>query len=182
MKHMIIDIETLGLREELPQGLLPEVTHVGAVIFDPATGEITEEMEWFPVVGNGTMSWNTTAFWIDQIRKGAEPRWLDRRAGGALDELRYICTGILTAWNRNRCETIWGNDPEMDLSPIECWMRSVGVSLPWNYFQRQDLRTLRNSLGLRSHKHPGLHDALADAKAEAVFVADMLRKLKGVAA
>jgi hypothetical protein len=70
----------------------------------------------------------------------------------------------------------------MDLSPIEVWMRTLDLRRPWDYFERQDLRTLRNSLRLKAPKHEGHHSAIADAKAEAEFASRMLKALKGVAA
>jgi hypothetical protein len=182
MKHMLIDIETLGLREDLPPGVLPEVTEVGVVIFDPDSGEVTEEYSFFPDPDNGQCSWNTLGWWIEQIRNGHPAPWHARRAAKATDTLAHVCQMIITAWNRNGCKAVWGNDPEMDLAPLEVWMRNAGLNRPWSYFERQDVRTLRNVLGLRAPKHAGQHIAIEDAKAEAAFVSRMLKALEGVAA
>jgi len=182
MKHMLIDLETLGLREELPPGVMPEVVEVGVVIFDPDSGKITEEFSFFPEPDNGQCSSATVCWWIDLIRAGHPAVWHARRQAKATDTLKHICMSIIAAWNRNDCQAVWGNDPEMDLSPIEVWMRSLMLRRPWNYFQRQDLRTLRNSLRLKAPKHEGHHSAIADAKAEAEFASRMLKALKGVAA
>jgi hypothetical protein len=168
--HAIFDIETLGLREELERGQLPEVVEIGLVFFDAETFEQLDSRIWYPEVGNGTMSYGTVAWWIKQILEtGKAPAWYVWRAGGNTYLVDRVLDDIVVAFSNWKPVKVWGNDPEMDLTPIEEWFKCKGRNVPWKYYQRMDVRTVKDWAGVRPEKS-ATHDSVEDCVREVAIL------------
>jgi hypothetical protein len=163
--HAIFDLETLGLREELERGQLPEIVEIGVVFFDSDTFEQVDSRLWYPEVGNGAMSYGTVAWWIKQILEtGKAPAWYVWRAGGNTHLVDRVLDDIVVAFSNWKPVKVWGNDPEMDLTPIEEWFKCKGRNVPWKFYQRMDVRT-----GVRPEKS-ATHDSVEDCVREVAIL------------
>ena len=168
--HAIFDLETLGLREELERGQLPEVVEIGLVFFDAETFEQLDSRIWYPEVGNGTMSYGTVAWWIKQILEtGKAPAWYVWRAGGNTYLVDRVLDDIVVAFSNWKPVKVWGNDPEMDLTPIEEWFKCKGRNVPWKFYQRMDVRTVKDWSGVRPEKS-ATHDSVEDCVREVAIL------------
>lgn len=178
--HVMIDIETLGTK---PGSV---IASIGAVAFDPVTGT-QDDTFYVEISGEDaarrglTMDVATVRWWMEQSvasRTGLEgivP--LDQ----ALHQFGLFLTG-----QRMRCtgseQWLWANSPDFDIVLLEAAYRAIGLNPPWPHNRRLDLRTLRYLTGAKvAHTKltEGLrHNALADARHQALIVAEGYRVLR----
>jgi hypothetical protein len=79
------------------------------------------------------------------------------------------------AWG---CDTFWSHGATFDLVIIENIYRQLGKSLPWNYWQLRDTRTLFDLGFDPDMPRGGKHNALQDAIRQAIGVQTVYTKLK----
>lgn len=81
------------------------------------------------------------------------------------------------AWG---CDAFWSHGATFDLVIIEDILRQLNRSLPWNYWQLRDTRTLFD-LGFNPDMPQGSkHDALQDAIRQAVGVQNVYSQLRNL--
>jgi DNA polymerase III epsilon subunit-like protein len=181
---IVIDLETLGVPSELPTGYLPEITQIGAVFVPDWSAPKTDwqTLDLFPEPGNGVCTPGSVLWWMEQVAAGNVPRWLRVRQakGTALDSMA-TCLHLLRQFVAQReprpgkpVLQIWGNDPEMDLSPLEGQFKLAKQTVPWVYYNRDDVRTIRNWYAEKSR--PAAHDALTDAIDEARLLIELRKR------
>jgi len=173
MRHVMIDIETLGTKP----GTAP-VLSIGAVSFDPygesveASGissfyrELTLTGQLQPQ-GQCSVDPDTLAWWFRTnaeelgrlVRDGKEPLF------SALSELYSFCKGWETIngyWSRGK----------FDLAILEERYNDIGMGVPWKYNQAREVRTLEATVRLvftdnapqpLHREQGGVHNALEDA-------------------
>lgn len=176
MREIMIDIETLGIPEEIPKGYLMEVTHIGAVKFGP--DGIEDEEEWFPAEGNGLATGGTVTFWLQQIlQRGAGevrvPRWAyermdahstrDARSGfKALASMKTCLEGLTRFIGMNK-PVVWSKGG-FDLDILLDHYGANQLVCPWRYYEQRDLRTVMKECGVSRSYEDAVHDALVDAR------------------
>jgi hypothetical protein len=76
-------------------------------------------------------------------------------------------------------DEIWANSPAFDCAILEAAYDAVEAEAPWDFYERRDLRTLRN-LGVEGNaeREGPEHDALADARVQAREAAALLREVQ----
>lgn len=137
MKHIMIDIETMGTKPGCA------IVSIGAVQFDIATGETGEQfycnIDLEDCQANGLeIEASTVWWWLSQNKYAQE----------ALNTNRHLLEHALfkfEKWfeniNSNDVQ-VWANSPSFDLSVLEAAFNIVGRKRPWFYWQERDLRTL----------------------------------------
>lgn len=174
MKDLMIDIETMDTKHSAV------VLSIGAVFFDTQTKKLGPEfystLHIQPQLDLGrTVSGDTLHWWMQQ----------DNRA-------RVSSTQLTPRPNRDTIEDFiefvtrtasqgalpWGNGSCFDISIIESLLKSYEALVPWKFWNIQDLRTFNRFIaGGEKHKPPtDAHNALADAKAQAFHVIDMVAR------
>jgi len=174
MTRAMLDIETLATTPDAA------IVSIGAVTFSVGPDPIGEELhisvsktscrEHGRRVDADTLEW-----WRGQPQEARHILQGGRTLGAALAELAGFCDGV---------EEVWANSPAFDCVILESAYRAVGCSAPWEYYQRNDVRTLRKRSPAwpDDREHEGVqHDALDDARHQARCVADCLRRQQAVA-
>lgn len=168
MKHVMIDLETLGTQ---PGSV---ILSIGAVLFDPAkpVGECLGD-ELYVVVSRQSceaakleVSQDTLEWWE---RQSPEARIVLTQAlgedstaiGAALKELAdFIPVGA----------KVWSNGANFDQPLLDVAYNRCGISLPWKYWNSRCYRTIlslcKNEKAIRPETVLA-HNALEDAKWQA---------------
>lgn len=175
--HVMIDIETLGTK---PGAV---IASIGAVEFDPY--ENTIGREFYAAIDirscqnvGLTIDAGTLLWWLDrsEVAKCATFFGMDTIHNALLGLARFINSG-------NDRRFIWANSPQFDCSILEAAYSKCGHLVPWNHRAHRDARTIFD-LAQINFKDPEFwvnggepHNALDDARAQALAVAAAYRKL-----
>lgn len=165
MQHVMLDLETLGTRPGCP------VLSIGAVVFEPATGEIGSS--FYEVCGLGEQlaaglvpEAGTLAWWAKQTT-GREVFDAVDRASAALAFSRF------QGWFPTDA-LVWGNGADFDMPILAEAMRKFGYGVPWKPFNGRCFRTLKNLYAFVPKVAPAsAHNALSDARAQAQWALDI---------
>ena len=157
--HGMIDLETLDTRPEAV------VLTVGAIKFDPFTREDPHSEMYYRLdadtqaMAGRTVDDRTVEWW------GTQPPEVWQEALGD-DNRTYVADFIrdLQKWLVG-VEVVWAQGYGFDMTILENMYRSVGVPIPWNFWQVRDSRTLFKCCkeDPRKSMQTDLHNALADA-------------------
>lgn len=157
--HATIDLETIDTR---PQST---VLSLGAVKFNPFNDSEPYDELYFKVsiddqdrLGR-TSSDDTIEWWGKQDPKIMEEAFDQTGAitvEEALKKINKFAVGV---------DTFWGQGYGFDYTILEDMYRSLGVPIPWNFWQIRDSRTLFSVCKEDPRKkiQNDLHNALADA-------------------
>lgn len=163
----MVDIETLGLEPGCA------LLSVGAVKFD--TDGLGETFYRSVDLGScddaglhidaGTLDW-----WLGQ----------DDAVTGVLrggDPLEEVLTDFVE-WFPDGAE-VWANSPSFDCEILKACFEAVGLSEPWAFRDERDVRTIRALPHAVDVEIDGdKHDALDDAKRQALSIARTLARLQ----
>lgn len=172
MKHLMIDLETLGNK---PGAL---VVSLSAVQFDIKTGDIGERIEQFlPLEDSVTygldLDLSTVIWWLGQDKE-AQKRLLDgiesAKCEVLYDVLLTFNNWVMSTFGNYEYE-IWGNSARFDLGILSKVYEEVGLDVPWNHRNERDVRTLvsfapqiKDSMAFEGVKHNGLDDCFHQIK------------------
>lgn len=182
MNHLMIDLETMGKKPAAP------IVAIGAVFFDPKSGELGAE---FYVAVNlasamdqgATPDGDTILWWLKQSAEA--------RAAICTDDTRSITFALseLSSFiSRNsdnpRHLKVWGNGANFDNVILRSAYERAGQTCPWQFWNDSDVRTivlLGKELGFdpkRNMPFDGVaHNALADARHQAKYVSAIWQRL-----
>lgn len=186
MNHIMIDIETLSTAKNAA------LVSIGAVFFNPATGELGEKFYRTVTRRSCEDTWmdvdeNTVAWWEKQSE-------VVRAALNCPNALPVaVALHQFAAWIEIHSEEhkpfVWGNGPSFDCAILATAFDSVGIKLPWRYSNERCVRTIvdlgRSLLGI-DPKHSQIagvaHNALDDAIHQAKYVSQIYQSLSAMAA
>jgi len=168
MKHVMVDIETMGTSPNAP------VLSVGAVIFD-ANGlgeEFYSECSLKSAFNRGSKpDPDTIAFWMNQ--EDAPRKKLANAKGKNVDMLNAFCEFF------PEDATFWGNGAAFDNVLLREALRREGLHAPWKFWNDRCYRTVKNMFNDVKIKRVGTHhNALDDAKSQALHLIE-ISKLHG---
>ncbi|HDL9513630.1 TPA: 3'-5' exoribonuclease [Vibrio cholerae] len=179
----MIDIECMGKGSKAP------ITSLGAVVFNPNTGELGSE---FYVIVNlcssayyGEMDPSTVVWWLQQSDEA--------RAIYAEDAPKLTLKDALTQFNDWLAEQgesndlyLWGNGKEFDNLIVRNAFEACRIKPNFSHWNDTDVRTIvkmgRDILGIdpkaklvRDGVH---HSALDDAKFQAAYVSEIWKSFR----
>jgi hypothetical protein len=182
MKHLMIDLETMGLKPEAP------IVSIGAVFFNPATGEMGQKfytaiklesaMEMGAIPEGDTVRW-----WLTQSQEAREAI-----SGNDASDINTALIEFSSFISRN-CDNpkylkVWGNGANFDNVIIRRSYERSCLDCPWHFSGDSDVRTivlLGRQLGFdpkRDLPFDGVaHNALADAIHQAKYVSAIWQRL-----
>ncbi|GGA80596.1 exodeoxyribonuclease VIII [Neiella marina] len=181
MNNVMLDLETAG------NGSHAAIVSIGAVFFDPLTGQIGSEFYW-PVdlddaAKYGQMDASTIAWWMKQPYDAravfnAKDKLILHDA--LLEFADWICQ---IEGFKNRM--VWGNGATFDNVILANAYAATKLTRPWPYFGDRDVRTVvdigRRVFGMDPKKTMALtgtaHNALDDAKHQAAYVSAIYQRL-----
>lgn len=179
MCHLMIDLETLGTEHNAP------IVSIGAVFFDPDTGELGpefhEKIDFTSACEGREISPDTVKWWLTQsdgARRALVSGDLNTRSNALnnfVDFVKYNC-------KVNNVRP-WGNGATFDISMIESNMKDLGITPPWKFWNIRDVRTIVDCaselVDKKALTFSGVqHDALDDAKHQAKYISKMWQALR----
>lgn len=167
MDHVMVDLETLGISP----GCM--IVSIGAVIFNPANGDI-DDNGFYAAVDLGEryglhQAQATLDFWARQSEESrkvfTDPNAL--RLDRALENFnRYIPAGAL----------VWGNGADFDNAILAAAYHATGVKPGWKPYNGRCYRTLKNLAPHIKMARVGTHhNALDDAISQAHHLMDIVQ-------
>ena len=195
MKHIMVDLETWGTAPGC------DIRSIGAVVFDPVAGTLGDE---FYVNVNNGVSPNARPQFADPAalhadrkyplyRDASTMEWWSDQSEGAQQRLVTDVVDLKVGlarfadWWANKPDecTFWAHGPHFDEAILAACYRATMLSVPWHYRAPRDCRTAFELAGDPCQiEFEGVeHDALADAKNQALRVIKAYRLLgRGAAA
>lgn len=166
MTHVMLDLETWGVR---PGSALRSW---GAVVFNPATGELGET--FYRNISDQsckdmglTRDTSTEEFWA-KPEKAAAQKFLAEDARHITD----VVADFTAWWERVEGRFIWGHGASFDPVLAEAAYEACFLSAPWDFW---NIRCCRTVLAMANRKPmrgtSTHHHALDDAKAQATAIA-----------
>lgn len=185
MIDVMVDLETMG------QGPGCPVLSIGAVYFDPKTAELGAEMysvvNYESCLAAGLIPDQSTVDWwskqspearkvldaanAPQKKRGKQPNLLLQ---DALAEFSGFCDAA-----GKRSVRVWGNGSDFDNAILAHCYKLVGCGLPWEFWNNRCFRTLKSLSGLKMERSGTHHNALDDAKTQALHAGRIFAELGG---
>jgi exodeoxyribonuclease VIII len=173
MDPIMLDLETLGTS---PNSV---ILSIGAVKFDPNTRLFTDEM--YTVIN--TRSCREIGMTIDPSTQ----EWWSRQSAEArrvIEEAELTPVTIDVALDKfsnfahwNSC--IWGNGSDFDNAMLQEAYKKLGKKQPWAFWNNRCYRTMKNMVSVDQPARVGTyHNALDDAKTQALHLCGILEKLR----
>ena len=176
MNHIMLDLETMGLRGN------SAIVSIGAVAFDPSTGRLGEtfytNVDLSSCIEYGLeVDGNTIAWWISQSNDAKQSLFKDAKP---LDDALKSFTQFVKQFDK---VNVWGNGLGFDNVIIKNAYVAAEQEKPWNDFQDRDMRTIiditESIHGKQNFVKEGVsHNALDDATNQARFVCQCWQRLK----
>lgn len=169
-RHLMFDLETMATSPRAT------ILTLGAVIFDPFTTEIfdelymrinTDEQESLGrEINDETLDW-----WGKQDPEIMLEAFSDEnrlQLSTAMDKFHKF------SWGAGK---VWSHGAVFDIIIIEDLLRQMGRSPPWQFWDCRDTRTLFDLGHSADMPQSAKHNALEDAKRQAIGVQNVMRKL-----
>lgn len=180
MQHLMIDLETMGTRFDAP------VVAIGAVYFNPDTGEIGEKFYRHIDVQDacryGKVAGDTIVWWMKQsdAARGA----LTREGGDLAADAFVAFQQFILSGPKGGSVCVWGNGATFDITILEyAFLRIIDRAAPWKFWNVRDCRTIKDvawPLGVKVEELVGTaHNALDDAVHQAGWISAMWQALRG---
>lgn len=178
MQHLMIDLETLGTDPSAP------IVAIGAVFFDPKTGELGAEFSAtidFESACEKRMPDVPTIKWWMKQSDDARAKVL-RGKSYMYESLRGLEKFICDNCHESKVKP-WGNGATFDISMLEDCFKCYDMQTPWKFWNIRDVRTVVE-LGKMTALTKDLvefegtpHVALDDAKHQARYVSFIIQGL-----
>ena len=172
MKHVMIDIETMGSQSQ------SAIVSIGAVRFDLKTGEIGERfyvnvdlqscIDAGLIINSDTLMW-----WLNQ---NEEARKKITEKGFHLNNALVTLSGFIT-----KDDEVWGNSARFDLGILSDAYNAVKLPIPWDFRKERCVRTLvafAPEVKAAEVNTGVAHDALADCIFQISYCSKTYNKLK----
>jgi hypothetical protein len=180
MKNVMVDLETLGRRAGC------SVLSIGAVAFDADTGKLGPE--FYTVIKVASCEEvglhtdpETVAWWEKQSPEAQKVLKQARAARGnkPLDKALVLFNEYLHQFGA-RSVQVWGNGSDFDNAILINLYAATGVKNGWEFWNNRCFRTLKNlAPQIKTERTGTYHNALDDAKTQALHAIKVFKHLKG---
>jgi len=169
-KHLMVDLETLATTPNAA------ILTIGAVTFDPNSTRIYDEfyrrIEIESLDALDVYIDDSTLEWWSKQDQTAQDEAFDPEGRepiqNVLEDFYKFCMGS------NR---FWSHGAAFDIVILEYYFRKINKPFPWNFWDVRDTRTIFD-LGMDPEMpQTNKHNALEDAKRQAIGVQNMFKKL-----
>ncbi len=182
MNHLMIDLETMGNKPTAP------IVSIGAVFFDPMTGNLGASfecsVELTSVINSGAKPDGDTIIWW--MKQSDEARRSITTSNSKLIEYALDDLDVFINQNANSPKylQVWGNGAPFDNVILREHYARMNREEPWKWWNDRDVRTIVE-IGKSVGFDPKLdmpfdgekHNALADAIHQAKYVSAIWKKL-----
>ncbi|MEB2420279.1 3'-5' exonuclease [Citrobacter sp. R-1.5.2] len=181
MNHLMIDLETMGNKPNAP------IVSIGAVFFDPSTGELGPEfyrvVSLKSAIAGGAVPDHETIIWWMRQSEGARMAICDEDATTISAALIKLNTFILDNSDIDKVQ-VWGNGATFDNVILRSSYDRELIPCMWKFWNDRDVRTiveLGRKIGINPRRdipfEGDMHNALADAKHQAKYVSAIWKRL-----
>ncbi|EJJ5453011.1 3'-5' exoribonuclease [Escherichia coli] len=166
--HLMIDLETMGKNPDAP------IASIGAVFFDPQTGEQGPEFSKIIDMGTcgGTVDISTIEWWLQRSGEARAAILADRIP---LDDALLQLREFIDENSGEFFVQVWGNGANFDNVILRRSYERQEIPCPWRYTNDRDVRTIvalglvmdfdaRSVITFEGEHHNALHDARYQAK------------------
>ncbi|EPZ8998862.1 3'-5' exoribonuclease domain-containing protein [Escherichia coli] len=166
--HLMIDLETMGKNPDAP------IASIGAVFFDPQTGEQGPEFSKIIDMGTcgGTVDISTIEWWLQRSGEARAAILADRIP---LDDALLQLREFIDENSGEFFVQVWGNGANFDNVILRRSYERQEIPCPWRYTNDRDVRTIvalglvmdfdaRSVITFEGERHNTLHDARYQAK------------------
>ncbi|HFC9892429.1 TPA: 3'-5' exoribonuclease [Escherichia coli] len=166
--HLMIDLETMGKNPDAP------IASIGAVFFDPQTGEQGPEFSKIIDMGTcgGTVDISTIEWWLQRSGEARAAILADRIP---LDDALLQLREFIDENSGEFFVQVWGNGANFDNVILSRSYKRQEIPCPWRHYNDRDVRTIvalglvmdfdaRNVITFEGERHNALHDARYQAK------------------
>lgn len=170
MAHVMIDLETWGTQ---PGSMLRSL---GAVVFDPTTGELGDE--FYANIDEASQEAvglkkdaSTVQWWTEQSAEAQAALLTDQHP------LSKVLQGFASWWDHVDGQYVWGHGASFDPVLLEAAYATCLLDTPWAFWNVRCCRTVLALANRRPDRRANEthHNALDDAKAQARAVAAAFR-------
>lgn len=172
--HLMVDIEAFGKKADSP------VVSIGAVFFDPSTGNTGSE--FYKVISlessmasGGVPDASTIIFWLKASPEARSELVMDDAI--PLDDALLQLNEFIAenAANGPDSVQVWGNGATYDNVLLEASYDRAGIPCPWKFWNNRDVRTIvelgkavgckpRYEIPFEGEPHKAISDALHQVK------------------
>ncbi|EEW8443644.1 ATPase [Escherichia coli] len=180
MNHLMVDLEAMG------NGPYAPVISIGAVFFDPNTGETGEEFS-VNISLESSMRYrarpdaSTILWWMEQSEEARKS--LTSNTQELSTALSWLSEFIIKNANHKLVQ-VWGNGASFDCVILRNSYSLTGQPVPWQWWNDRDVRTIvelgkvigfdpKRDMPFKGTRHNALDDAIHQAK----YVSAIWKKL-----
>lgn len=177
MNHIMLDLETMGNTSN------SAIIAIGAVKFNPTTGELGDEF-YTEVSLESCYEYGLTAdastilWWLQQDDAARAKFKNNAKAPKIADALKQFTMFIGDIRNAQT----WGNGISFDLGLLGDTYQRMGLPKPWMFWNERDVRTVSmidDDQSKKNIKFDGIpHYALDDAKHQVKYVSNVLQTME----
>ncbi|HBH8759504.1 TPA: 3'-5' exoribonuclease [Escherichia coli] len=166
--HLMIDLETMGTGPDA------QIASIGAVFFDPQTGEMGPEFNKTidMKTGGGTVNISTIEWWLQQSSEARTAILTDKIP---MDDALLQFREFIDENSGEFFVQVWGNGATFDNVILRRSYERQEIPCPWRYTNDRDVRTIvalglvidfdaRSVIAFEGERHNALHDARYQAK------------------
>nr|WP_311764498.1 3'-5' exoribonuclease [Escherichia coli] len=166
--HLMIDLETMGTGPDA------QIASIGAVFFDPQTGEMGPEFNKTidMKTGGGTVNISTIEWWLQQSSEARTAILTDKIP---MDDALLQFREFIDENSGEFFVQVWGNWSNFDNMILRRSYERQDIPCPWHFTNDRDVRTIvalglvidfdaRNVIAFEGERHNALHDARYQAK------------------
>ena len=172
MNNIMLDLETLSTRHDAM------IISIGAVMFDKdGLGDI-----FYRVIDNTNNPYGfhmdpaTVSFWMRQEYPARLP-FFSTSGDPNIETVLSSFAGLCDLAGGHHNVKIWGNGATFDNVILSNAYERVGIEHPWSHRGDRCYRTLKNFSSVECPQVGTLHNALDDAKAQALHLIEIAKDL-----
>lgn len=176
MDDFMIDLETMGNSSDAA------IVSLGAVAFDPATGELGPQF-YRPISlasameTGGKLDAGTVVWWMQQ---SDDARLQVKNEGASLPFALNEFALWLRAQSLEQDTRIWGNSSAFDNVILANAYRRVHQQVPWHHWNDRCYRTMKSlNRDIQIQRTGTHHNALDDALSQAQHLVEIFKWMRG---
>ena len=175
MNHVMLDLETMGLRPNAA------IVSLGAAHFDAENVLHTfhTPISLQSCLDNGLVTDQSTVDWWMKQSAEARSSWQRDDAPTLSDALSQF-----GAWLREfatlKTMVPWSNGADFDIVLMSSAHRALGADAPWMYYNQRCYRTVRNMFPVAEMPRQGVHHNALDDALHQVRVLQLILKTHGL--
>lgn len=174
--EIMLDVETLGTEDHAA------IVQIGAVRFNLFDGKLSRDNEFscqvhWDSANLGKIEPDTLRWWLEQDAD-VRARVFDQDEAVVLP----ACLRSLDAWviRSGPLHSIWACPPSFDMRLLRQAYERSDMGYRFSFFKERDMRTVRQVFGTAADKpefEGAKHDALDDARFQAQFLINIVRRV-----